>query len=59
MRDVAEHGFEIAMVRDAIAGGVNEEGDAYQAAMVNYRFIANAVWTTKDTVTHMTAAASN
>jgi nicotinamidase-related amidase len=58
MRDVVEHGFEIAMVRDATAGGINEEGDAYQAAMVNYRFIANAVWTTKDTVTRM-AAASN
>jgi nicotinamidase-related amidase len=58
MRDVAEHGFEIAMVRDAIAGGVNEEGDAYQAAMVNCRFIANAVWTTKDTVTHITAASN-
>lgn len=58
MRDVIEHGFEVAMVRDAIAASRNEEGDAYQAAMVNYRFMANAVWTTEDAVQRMTAAAS-
>jgi biuret amidohydrolase len=58
MRDLIENGFEVAMVRDAIAAGRNEEGDAYQAAMVNYRFMANAVWTTEDAVKRMTAAAS-
>jgi nicotinamidase-related amidase len=56
MRDLIEHGFEVAMVRDAIAAGRNEEGDAYQAAMVNYRFMANAVWTTDEAVKRMTAA---
>lgn len=55
MRDLIEAGFEIAMVRDAIAAGRNEEGDAYVAAMVNYRFMANAVWTTEDTIKRMKA----
>ena len=38
------------MVRDAVAAGVNEEGDGYEAAMVNARFMANAVWTTEEAV---------
>jgi biuret amidohydrolase len=59
VRDLIEAGFEIAIVRDAIAGGQNEEGDAYQAALVNYRFLANAIWTTEETVKRMKAAASN
>ena len=58
MRDVVEEGFEVAMVRDAVAAGRNEEGDAYGAAMVNYRYIANAVWTTEEAVRRMKAAAS-
>jgi nicotinamidase-related amidase len=57
MRDIIEAGIEVAMVRDAVAAGVNDEGDAYQAAMVNWRFMANAVWTTKETVEKMKAAA--
>ena len=57
MRDIIEAGFEVAMVRDAVAGGQNEEGDAYQAAMVNYRYFANAVWTTEEAVQRMKAAA--
>jgi nicotinamidase-related amidase len=58
MRDIIEHGFEVAMVRDAVAGGRNEEGDAYTAAMINYRFMANAVWTTEEAVERMKAAAA-
>ena len=45
------------MVRDAVAAGVNDEGDGYAAAMVNYRFMANAVWTTVEAVQRMKAAA--
>ena len=56
MRDLIEAGMEVAMVRDAIAGSRNEEGDAYQAAMVNARFMANAMWTTAETVKKMKAA---
>jgi len=58
MRDLIEAGFEVAMVRDAVAGPKNEEGDGYVAAMVNYRFMANALWTTEETVQRMQAAAS-
>ena len=32
--------------------------DGYAAAMVNWRFMANAVWTTDETVKKMKAAAS-
>ncbi|KAH8799124.1 Isochorismatase-like protein [Xylogone sp. PMI_703] len=59
MRDIIEAGFEVAMVRDAISAGRNEEGDGYEAALVNYRFMANAVWTTEDTINRMNAAAVN
>ena len=50
MRDFLEQGFEVAMVRDATAGTTNEEGDGYEAAMVNWRFMAHALWTTRETV---------
>src|SRR5215471_11330620 len=39
LRDFLEHGFEVAMVRDATAGTKNEEGDGYEAALVNFRFL--------------------
>jgi nicotinamidase-related amidase len=58
MRDIIEAGMEVAMVRDAVAAAVNEEGDGYHAAMVNWRFMANAVWTTEQTVERMKAAAA-
>src|ERR1700753_1411401 len=57
MRDILEAGFEVAMGRDAVAAGVNDEGDGYAAAMVNYRFMANAVWTTEESISKMRAAA--
>jgi hypothetical protein len=56
MRDFIEHGFEVAMVRDATAGTQNEEGDGYQAAMVNWRFLAHALWTTEQAVAAMKRA---
>jgi hypothetical protein len=43
-----ECGFEVAMVRDAIGGTSNEEGDGVQAALVNFRFLAHALWTTDE-----------
>ncbi|MBV8681823.1 MAG: cysteine hydrolase [Caulobacteraceae bacterium] len=58
MRDLIEAGFEVAMVRDAVGGAVNEEGDGYDAAMVNWRFMANALWTTEETVGKLRAAAA-
>jgi nicotinamidase-related amidase len=50
LRDFLEHGFEVAMVRDATAGTANEEGDGYRAALVNFRFLAHALWTTREAV---------
>jgi nicotinamidase-related amidase len=50
MRDFIEHGFEIAMVRDATAGARNEEGDGYEAALINWRFLAHALWSTAEAV---------
>ncbi len=50
LRELLEQGFEVAVVRDATAGAIVDEGDGYEAAVVNYRFLANAVWTTDETV---------
>jgi nicotinamidase-related amidase len=46
MRELIEQGFEVAVVADATAAAQVEEGDGYVAALINYRFIANTVWTT-------------
>ncbi len=50
LRDFIEHGFEVAMIRDATAGARNEEGDGYEAALINWRFIAHALWSTSEAV---------
>lgn len=48
MRELVEQGFEVAIVSDATAAAQVDEGDGYAAALVNYRFIANTVWNTKE-----------
>ena len=54
MRELLEQGFEVAVVKDATAAAVTEElGDGYQAALTNYGFMANAVWTTAEAVEAM------
>jgi nicotinamidase-related amidase len=53
MRELIEQGFEVAVVSDATAAAIVEEGNGYEAALVNFRFIANAVWTTKEAVARM------
>jgi len=59
LRDLLEQGFEVYVVRDAVAGPRHPEwGDGYQAALVNYRFLAHGVVTTDEVVTAMRAAAS-
>ena len=50
MRELIEQGFEVAVVSDATAAAIVEEGDGYEAALVNFRFIANTVWTTEEAV---------
>ena len=48
MRELMEQGFEVAVVSDATAAAQVEEGDGHEAALVNFRFIANTVWTTQE-----------
>jgi nicotinamidase-related amidase len=48
MREFLEQGFEVAVVKDATAAAQVPEGDGYQAALVNFRYMANAVWTTDE-----------
>ena len=50
MRELMEQGFEVAVVADATAAAFVEEGNGYEAALVNFRFIANTVWTTQQAV---------
>ena len=51
LRELLEQGFEVAVVKDATAAARVPEGDGYVAAMINFRYIANAVWGTGETVT--------
>ena len=48
MRELVEQGFEVAVVSDATAAARLPEGDGYEAALVNFRYIASAVWTTEE-----------
>ena len=53
LRELLEQGFEVTVVKDATAGAQVPEGDGYEAALVNFRYLANAVVTTKDAVNAM------
>jgi nicotinamidase-related amidase len=53
LRELLEQGFEVAVVKDATAAAKLPEGDGYLAAIINFRFIANAVWTTDEAVKQM------
>lgn len=50
MHELLEMGFEVAVVRDATAAAKLPEGDGYLAALVNFRYMANALWTTQEAV---------
>jgi nicotinamidase-related amidase len=50
LRELLEQGFEVVVVRDATAGARLPDGDGYLAAIINYRYLANALWTTERTV---------
>lgn len=56
MRELLEQGFEVAVAKDATAAAIVEEGDGYQSALVNFRFLANAVWTTQEALQAIAAA---
>lgn len=54
LREFLEQGFEVAIVKDATAGPRHPDwGDGYQAAIVNYRFLAHAVLSTDEVLQAM------
>jgi nicotinamidase-related amidase len=56
LRDLLENGFEVAVVRDATAGPRHPtRGDGYEAALINYAFLAHAVVSTEEIVNAMSA----
>jgi nicotinamidase-related amidase len=59
LRELLEQGFEVAVVKDATAAAQVPEGDGYQAALVNFRYLASAVWTTAETVSKIQAAVAS
>lgn len=55
LRELLERGFEVAVVKDATAGPRHPVwGDGYAAAMINYQFLAHAVWSTEETIERIT-----
>jgi nicotinamidase-related amidase len=48
LRELLEQGFEVAVVTDATAAAQTPDIDGYAAALTNFRFLANANWTTAE-----------
>lgn len=46
MRELVEQGFEVAIIKDATAGAILPDMNAYDAALINFRMIASHVFTT-------------
>jgi nicotinamidase-related amidase len=57
LRELLEQGFEVAVVKDATAAAQTPDIDGYAAALTNFRFLANTVWTTEQAKEAMKAAA--
>lgn len=54
LRELLEQGFEVAVVKDATAAPKHPEwGYGYTAALINYAYLAHAVWTTDEAVEAM------
>jgi nicotinamidase-related amidase len=53
LRELLEAGFEVAVVKDATAAAVVPGLDGYQAALVNFRFLASAVFPTSEVVARL------
>lgn len=54
--ELLEQGFEVAVVRDATAAAKLPEGDGYLAAITNFRYVANGLWTTDEAVARIKTA---
>ena len=57
LRELLEQGFEVGVVRDATAAAIAEEGNGYEAALVNFRFLASAVWNTEEAIHELSSIA--
>ena len=57
LRELLERGFEVAVVSDGTAAAIIPEGNGYEAAMVNFRFMANDVIDTREAVAAMRISA--
>jgi nicotinamidase-related amidase len=54
LRELLEQGFEVAVVKDATAAPRHPDlGDGYKAALINFGFLANAVFSTDAAVKAM------
>jgi nicotinamidase-related amidase len=53
LRALLESGFEVAVVKDATAAATLAEEDGYQAALINFRYLANALWSTDEALAHI------
>jgi len=59
LRELIEQGFEVAVVKDATAGPKHPEwGYGYEAALINYAFLAHAVLSTDQAVAAMKSVTS-
>jgi nicotinamidase-related amidase len=56
LRELVEQGFEVVVVRDATAGPRLPEGDGYLSALINFRYLAAATWTTAEAVEALTGS---
>jgi nicotinamidase-related amidase len=55
LRQLTEDGFEVHVVKDATAAAQHPElGDGYQAAVINFGYIASSVLTTDETLEALT-----
>jgi nicotinamidase-related amidase len=58
LRELLEQGFDVTVVSDGTAAAKTPQlGDGYAAALTNFRFMANAVMTTKEAAAAMTPSA--
>lgn len=53
LRDLIDEGFEVGIAKDAIAGAKLPEGDGYLAGLVNFRFLANELFSSAELVERM------
>ena len=53
LRALLDRGFEVAVVRDATAAAALPDGDGYLAALINFRYLAHALWSTDETVSRL------